>query len=906
MRAGVRRAVSDACFVSVLLLIAAVPLLWLRGLPSSYADSTFAIVWGAGALVTVAWLFVTRNFPAPSVAESPTDAPRESLFSRGRRWVVAALFVLVMWLAFYEPMKLHFWGGVDEFAAINDPYTKVWSDGWDRAGNRPMLGWVMIPPHYITPERIEGFLWFAATLCLANGFLLWGIASQVLPPAARPVSVAAGILLLVNRADPSRFLVLWTTLFYWGALFVFLTGVLLYLWSYRTGRRVPLVIACILAGSSLLMSEGLYPLAAFIVVLLWTQRKDRAGFVTWAFAWSGTVGILAIRFVCYLAASGTGSYQAKQSAALRSNPLLVITNLLKLHKPIGRYFDVPYSAVRYFPLWCVVAAAAALAVWLAMPRSVDTERRRPRLFRAALFAAVAVIAAVLPFLHLGGDFRTQFFSAPCQAVEIACVIAALTGLLGQRVGTAGLALVTAVLAGNSAVNSRATQKAEGSVVRFEKVTNVFQQIHALSPNFAPNTVLVFLLDDPKESPIAGFNYPVYHFSRILLGCPAGQMNFEDRVDETMRFTPDGVDLHRKDENVFPFDQVLAFRLHADGTLEMLEELPPQLRPADYKGHPYAPLARLRTGPFTPVPFLRDPSWVTPVDDVLDVRAGLTLTEGWSSLICDSANRYRMARPDAGIVLNSLGNDSREIDLDVATPDGAGSCELQARNKAGNVVATVPVTGRARVHLTLPTSPESPGLFHLRLVTNDSSARPLALRVFASRGSADSRRQHDIAITNRGVRIADDWYPLEFEGERPFRWLGQEAGLTVNRTPADPEDWPAVVEVDLEPGPGVTSSAHIQLVNGTGQVLFTAKIPAKRGRVLLTLPLHFESDLHLRIEGGGNRAPRQRDVRTLNVRVFRIQLAIPSNDATHTLTGINKPVPATASAASVDASRQSTP
>ena len=87
---------------------------------------------------------------------------------------------------------------------------------------------------------------------------------------ASALPVVAAVLLIIDRSEPSRFLVLWTSNVYWLALALLLLGVWLFLWSHRSGSRTVLVLSCLMLGGSLSVNEAAYPLAILAPVLAWS------------------------------------------------------------------------------------------------------------------------------------------------------------------------------------------------------------------------------------------------------------------------------------------------------------------------------------------------------------------------------------------------------------------------------------------------------------------------------------------------------------------------------------------------------------------------------------------------------------------------------------------------------------
>src|SRR5206468_3034518 len=180
----------------------------------------------------------------PGAPAGPVGLPEQGWTAWPRFALVCLLLGALSFLSFYRPLQRHFWGGCDEFHNFCDVTARVWSQGWDNSHNRPLLGLSSVIAKALTPGSVEGFLWLATALCCANGLLLTMILRRAVPRLGS-LAFAAGVLLVVNRADPSRFFVMWTTNFYLTALFFFLVALWLLLLSRDRGSRPLLLCACV-------------------------------------------------------------------------------------------------------------------------------------------------------------------------------------------------------------------------------------------------------------------------------------------------------------------------------------------------------------------------------------------------------------------------------------------------------------------------------------------------------------------------------------------------------------------------------------------------------------------------------------------------------------------------------------
>jgi hypothetical protein len=161
-----------------------------------------------------------------------------------------------------------------------------------------------------------------------------------------------------------------------------------------------------------------------------------------------------------------------------------------------------------------------------------------------------------------------------------------------------------------------------------------------------------------------------------------------------------------------------------------------------------------------------------------------------------------------------------------------------------------------------------------------------IRVFAREGAfpliPDGLRRlqaDDIARPESGIHFADGWFAVEkwdrpepFSPAEPFRWIGNEAEILV-RVP----DGGAVLEMELEAGPGVEGTPGIlQVIDKRGVSVGAADIVG-RTRVGLVMPAPHNRDAQLvrfRVPNGG--LPVMNEQRILNFRVFRCDWARPED------------------------------
>jgi hypothetical protein len=885
----------DLGFLCGMLIAVALPLIALRespfasgegsllegrkGFPASTTPAWAAALRGPcyllAAVLALAWVRGgrgSRYFPgAPPAGEAVAPA-RPTGGWRLAAWTGGLLLALVL-VAYGRPLLVHFWGGYDEFVAFEDICARPWSDVCDRWFNRPLTGWSYALAQLLTPGRVEGYLVVAVALCFANAWLLFTLVRGLLPAAGK-VAAAAAVLLVVSRAEPSRFFVLWTACYYNATLFLLLLSLWAFWRSYERQQRGLLLLACATLGGALLASEGVLPLAMLSPVCLWLRRRDNRGFAVWACAWCGTAAVLVARFAVFLRIRGGEAYQAQLIATVLGDPSLLLHCLGAQLSPFLTYFEVNNSLAGHGLVGLCALALAALLLALPAARAPLPWPRRQQLLALGL-AALAVLLGIAPFVYLPSVFRTQFFSAPAQAALLAVALGLVVRFLPARLGRWALVGAVGLLAGNATVatwRSQESARANADIL-FEKTVHVFQQVHAFAPRLPSDTLILYFLDEDEKSPL-GANYALARTSLLTLGVPAVLVNGEDASAWTVRtrFTRTGVaatDPFR--EYSFRYDQLVAFRLAADGSVSLLRQLPEGLLPEGSQADRYDPLARAGGTPTAPLRFLHYLAWSQRPLDVVPVEDGVLLGAGWSALKAGAGEVSREAANDAELVVNPRGCACRALDLDLEPAGSPGAPrELQVLAQDGRVVARTTVTERQAIHLSLPTNPQRPSVFQLRLLEGgvpvSSGPDGVAFRVYRrGEGVVFARptvaRQRD--VVGQGLRVGDHWYPLEEFGGLRFRWVNNDAELCVGLKAVGDRG----LLLDLEPGPGLGGEpCRLSVRDRRGGVLATACV---RGRETVRLPLPAApgpgAKLYLHVEGGGRPTPN--DPRRLNFRVF---------------------------------------
>jgi hypothetical protein len=742
----------DALFVAALLGVLAVVLLPLRGsllLENPYVAIGLVIL--LPAALTAAWCAFARQ---PRTWAWPTKVPIPAL-------ALAAL----TYFAFYLPLRIHFWGGGDEHIALSDIDPLPSFLACDVTLNRPFTMLPALVGQFLAPHRIDGFLWLGVALVWATGFLLHRIVRE-LSPGTPLLSVAAGALLIVDRSDAARFFVLWASDYYLTALALTLLAIWLFLHSERTGSRGLLPLACGTLVIALLTNEGGYPLAGLALGVA-AFRGERPRRWIWVAAWAGTIAVVSARFVLFLRQHGAEAYQSANVADAMREPGTLLDNLALHAATLLSYFDF-HGALRHHWPWALGAFGFAVVAVLTgrvgslkfgrdtlecgglTPLSFFVERGTKKESglkpphskvrsvdfaalasypKIAIFAGVAMLFGMLPFLHMAHSFRAEFFAGPGKAVLVATLLCVLVLPL-RRFGAVPLALAIGLLAANATAEATARQLAvrSASPVSFETTTHFFRQLHALG-DFEAETVILVFLDDPDRSPL-GVSYGAFMLGKELLGTKILVANDRGSTPLPMTpvFGPDSVSLPEgPSKRLWPgsaaYDQIVAVAVGRDGGVRLLDRLPSEVLPAESQAYRYDPARRMRPGPFEELPFLHYPTWARRLHDVFDPADGVVLADGWGSLESQADGTFRQIDQEAGLIVNPLGQSRREIRLSVRADD-AGL--LEASDAEGQVLATAGITG-GEIVLDVPMAPDRPNRLRLRVIGSSTAFQVLVPR-----------------------------------------------------------------------------------------------------------------------------------------------------------------------------------
>ena len=854
----------DLGFVVILLALVAVPLLALRSDPIIYNPLfkiPFALMF---AVIVAAWVRASRRDSSIDTCEPRTPIS----------WHKTAGFVLglgaVLVAVYYLPLREHFWGGWDEIGCLRAESQTIWSSSWDKYC-RPMWGLAPLLGSLLTPDRVDGFLWATCGICVLNGLLLTGIVRRLLPgePA---IAAAAGILLLCHRGDLSRFFVLWTAIWYWTSLALLLLGTFLYLESARSGNRGGLVASCMAVGAGLLGNEAGFPLAAFGPILLYLSGVRGSRLLVWSLAWIGTAGILAARFIQYFLAKKE-TYQADTASFVIKDPERLLDNLSIQTEPFLGWFNGFSTLGKY---WLAASVAAAIAATVVVLAGRGRSQGARQYAIGAVVSCAIALAGLAPFLPFSYPFRTQFYTAPGQAALIAIILGGLTRIAGTQVGLVSLAFWVAVLTGVSAAGNREFQNTTDKHVNYVKSVHILKQIHAAAPKATPDILIVLLPEDGvRAAADLGSGYSFVRWAHEQFGFVVVQEEPVFANGLQVNFLPDRVDLKNFILNLagqsYPYEKLVLFRITSGGTLTLLQRIPADLHLNPEAIARYNPVRLLRAGPLHEVPFIRYPTWLEPPQDVVDVEDGFIFAEGWSGLQTQDGRIYRQIEAQGDLIVNSLGQASRILQLDVEPVQMPEfGCSIEVRDAKGKVLDRSPLHGHERVKLTIPTNPLQATAISLRAVPDGqpvSAHSSIPLRVYAPPGAKpapDSPIRRDIV---RGyLELGQNWFPPDNSSGECVRGFHKSAELKVLK----PDGGELMIDAIGAPAL-VGMNCQLRVLGPDNRILHEAKLnDADRRAIRCSLPADLTMGTILRLEVVGE-AIANTDPRSPNILVFRCEL-----------------------------------
>ena len=797
---------------------------------------------------------------------SAVGKPAKTIWARPSSDLCISLLAIavVSLVAFYLPQTKHFWGGFDDFSAYEPSVLQLWGKTFDMQSGRPFLGWSYVFGRALGGGRIEGFIAFAALICMMNATILCVYIRSVLPNS-RALALGSALLLIVNRSDPLKFYPLWAASPYGLAVGFMLLAMFLFHASWCTQHRGLLLLSCASLGTTLLMYEVGYLLAIIPLIALWFYRRQNHFFFFWAYSWIATLGLFAIRVLIFQL-TNKNSYQLKQASESQLSLEVISRNTITHFKPIELYFKVSDSLLSYSTVGLLIFVVVATAVWW-----VGKYDKRSSIALSILvfvISALGILFAIAPYSHIAGVERTQFFASPSQAVLVAFTIGILGYYSPRLVASLSIGPVIGLLAANATVESYHLQDRKFHVT-YDKTVHVCQQILALSSILTDDELVVLLHKEP--SPL-GVSYGIFSGSPFWIGAhivPIGeapnssvQIDFQEGSATVVFFN-----------NAFKrytYDHLIVFRLDQNGTLYFESKWPMDSRIPEL-ANGYDPLTLLATSKIVLPKDFNYPGWSGPPIDVVPQHEGIIFGRGWSSLQFEDGWLYRNVKQDAELIVNSQGKSQVEFDLELGPGNQAsGSNRFEVLNSSEMVVAKGEFSKRGVVHMKLPCSQRQLDVFRIRSL---SDARPFSERrdvfkAYCGEGAISENHLPPVVadIVKGGLELGLGWYPREQLEGRAFRWLHSDGRFITGNCMLG--EAPGIL-LEIAPGPGMDGKPCVIELWDEQTMLASRTILSKEvWTVKLQVDHPQQAELSLRVIGGGKKIPS--DPRILNLMVTKCE------------------------------------
>lgn len=241
---------------------------------------------------------------------------------------------------------------------------------------------------------------------------------------------------------------------------------------------------------------------------------------------------------------------------------------------------------------------------------------------------------------------------------------------------------------------------------------------------------------------------------------------------------------------------------------------------------------------------------------------------WYPIEAYQGATFRWVDNDAEILVGGGGETTIDVDCEAGPGIGSNSFLLRVLDKDHHQVDAVQVTGRQTVQVFVP----SGGRYVLhtdvggKRIPNDK--RILNFRVFALRAEPNGQSSVIGDVAGPNVTIGADWGVPEFYNNELFRWVANDATLTVRA----PRDGRGMLQLLVERGPGMGNNPlRLTVTDSHGHA---TPLPPVSGRAALATPLTFDSGAnHLRLHVAGGGAHISGDPRILNFRVFSVRAVV---------------------------------
>lgn len=261
-----------------------------------------------------------------------------------------------------------------------------------------------------------------------------------------------------------------------------------------------------------------------------------------------------------------------------------------------------------------------------------------------------------------------------------------------------------------------------------------------------------------------------------------------------------------------------------------------------------------------------------------VEAPLRLGARWHELGRNQKEVCRWVTNNAELVSEGGAIASNFLTIEAEPGPGLDSMpmELQVLGAGGALLGTGKFQGRETVVIRLwPELPQgSQASLHVEGggKATPGDTRVLNFRVFSAklsrRAPESDKTPNDIVRSEDPIKLASGWYDYEtFEG-KSFRWVNQDAEFIMPKSGGLSRK----VRFDVEPGPGLDSKPfELQVFEQTGKQVAAGKVQ-QRTKVDVVLPaVEGTTDLTYKLRADRGGKPTPNDPRTLNFRVFAVEV-----------------------------------
>lgn len=259
-------------------------------------------------------------------------------------------------------------------------------------------------------------------------------------------------------------------------------------------------------------------------------------------------------------------------------------------------------------------------------------------------------------------------------------------------------------------------------------------------------------------------------------------------------------------------------------------------------------------------------------DIASSTDGVHLGSGWYPLEQYGGETFRWVDNNAEITACPTGGHAKvALELEPGPSLGTKKMTLFVRSGQGTAQA-ISVPDRRVVTIALPKNLPQTLILHVqsRNLRPPHEKRILNFRVFSvALGSSASACPRDVVRDGSPLKLGAGWYGIETSGAEFFRWVNDNAQVSLTK----PMAVPYALELDVEPGPGL-GGAPLVLILADSKGRTVAKSGPVTARTIVSMPVREtkpDEHLLLRAVSPGKRVPG--DSRILNFRVFDLH-AVP--------------------------------